>query len=174
MKRIIFLFTALLTVQPLWAQSSDDFPNATDSTADVSYAPISVFTNGPGKIYIFQRGRTVVDGQMLPVGSSLLLVAVPDPGYQFVSWYPVIVFTFTEVTLDLQGNPNPPITSIVVSPVPKPVDRRILDSEVQPVIVLYDDPGVKVITQGFGWQANFEPISPPGRRRHTIEGTPPR
>lgn len=173
MKRIVLLLITILMIQSVWAQSSGDVPGATDPTANISVAPVYAFTNGPGRIYIFDRNQTVVDGELLPVGSRFRLVAVPDPGYQFVSWYPVHVFTFTEVTLDSQGNPNPPTTSIVVSPVPQPVDRRVLKSEVQPITVLFDD-GLTLITEGFGWQVNFEPIPPPKHRRDAIEGTPPR
>ena len=173
MKRIVLLLATILMVQSLWAQLSDNFPDATGSAADVSYAPVYVFTNGPGKIYIFDRNETVVDGQMLPVGGRFRLVAVPDPGYEFVSWYPVNVFITTVVTFDAEGNPNPPTTSIDASPVPQPVDHRVLKSEVQPITVLYDD-GLTLITEGSGWQANFEPKPSPGRRRHVLEGTPPR
>lgn len=173
MKRIVLLLAAMLVVQPLWAQSSGEVPDATDPTSNISLAPVYVFTNGPGRIYIFERGQTVVDGEMLPVGSRFRLVAVPDPGYEFVSWYPVDVFTITVVTFDSEGNPNPPTTSIDASPVPQPVDRRVLHSEVQPITVLFDD-GLTLITESFGWQANFQPISSPGRRRYAIEGTAPR
>lgn len=170
MKRIVLLLAAILVVQPLWAQSLDGFTGAAGPTANVSVAPVYVFTNGPGKIYIFDRNQTVVDGQILPVGSRFRLVAVPDPGYQFVSWYPVNVFITTVVTFDGDGNPNPPTTSIDASPVPRPVDRHVLNRDVQPVTVLFDD-GITLIAEGFGWQANFEPLPLSRRKSPLVEGT---
>lgn len=169
MKRIFVLLATVLAVQPLWAQLSVDLPDTADPAADVSFAPVDVFTNGPGRIYIFERGRSVADGQMLPVGSRIRLIAVPDPGYEFVSWYPVNVFSFTEVTLGADGNPATTNYSVVASPVPRPVNHHILDREVLPLTVLYDVPGVRVITQSLGWQANFEPIPLSRRKSPKIE-----
>jgi hypothetical protein len=68
------------------------------------------------------------------------------------------VFTLVEVTLDLEGNPNPPVTSTVVSAVREFTSEPLLRFTMPPVVLLYDYPGVRTITMTEGWQANFVPV----------------
>ncbi len=115
-------------------------------------APLLVFTNGSGSVSPLQYG------QLLEVGQTYSMQGIPGDGYVFSSWQPVNVFTFTEVTFDGSGEPLPPTTNTVLSPVWSYTYSSTLDFTMQPVVVIYDYPGVRTITQGFGWQANFEPV----------------
>ena len=55
------------------------------------------------------------------------------------------------------GNTNT-VVAVVGSPVPTYTNQPSLDFVMQPVVVIADNPGVMTITQGSGWQANFEPV----------------
>lgn len=163
MKGLVTLLATVLAVQPLLAQLAED-SSSSDPTANGLLAPVYAFTNGPGQIRIYEQGHVVDAGELLPIGSKCHLVAVPGPGYQFVNWNPVTVFTLTEVTSGAEGSPGETNTSVIVSPISKYVDHPKLENEVQPITTLYELPGVRTITEGQGWQANFEPVSSPGRR----------
>ena len=149
---LLLLLAGIMAEQPLPAQLIDDAQSfAGNNKRNVSYAPLSLTINGAGRIFPFY------DGQMLRVGRNYLMIVVPDRGYVFSGWTKVNVFTFTEFTLDPSGNPNPPIYSTVLSSVPTNIRNPILGFEMEPINVLYDVPGVRIITQSFGWEANFVP-----------------
>lgn len=117
--------------------------------ADVSYAPLFVFTNGAGKVVPFS------DGQMVEVGRRCTMVAIPEQGYVFTNWSPVNVFIITEYVSVVPFGPPYPVISFVVSPVPQFISDRVLRFTMQPVEVIYDDAGVRTVTRCSGWQANF-------------------
>jgi hypothetical protein len=118
-------------------------------------APLYLFTAGNGSITPLQNG------QSLEVGQTYDMTAVPDAGFAFSSWQPVQVFVFTQITLDAQGNPNPPITSTVASPVPQYTYDPDLEFTMQPEMSILNNPGVETITEDSGWQANFTPVPEP-------------
>ena len=120
--------------------------------AQTTNAPLSLFINGGGSV------SPLTNGESLVVGQNYNMVAIPAAGFAFSSWQPGTVFTFTEITLDQNGNPNPPVVSVVFSPVPIFTNEASLDFVMQPVVVIYDVPGVSTVTRGSGWQANFVPI----------------
>lgn len=120
--------------------------------AQTTNAPLSLFINGGGSV------SPLTNGESLVVGQSYTMVATPDPGFAFTSWEPVNVFTFTEVVIDAYGNPLPPVVGTVVSPVPNYTYEPSLSFVMQPVVVIYDVPGVRTVARGAGWQANFEPV----------------
>jgi hypothetical protein len=124
--------------------------------AAVACAPLFLYTNGPGRIYAFQDGRQIQDGQMLEVGGKLTLIAIPDEGYKFKNWNPVNVNIFVLSYLDPSGNTNT-ITTIVPQFLPQTIGGFILKSEVQPEVVINDNPDISLIGAA-GWQANFEPV----------------
>jgi hypothetical protein len=127
-----------------------------DTSATVAYAPLFLYTNGFGKIYIFQDGRQIQDGQMLEVGSKFTLIAIPGEGYKFKNWNPVNVNIFVLSYLDSSGNTNT-ITTIAPQIQPQTIGGFILKSEVQPEVVINDTPEIS-LTGDVGWQANFEPV----------------
>ena len=150
MKTITLLLLALtLAVQQLPAQMPDAIQDFANNDRHASYAPLNLFINGSGTVFPFH------DGQMLHIRLQYSIVAVPDPGYIFTNWTKVVVFTFTEITINAQGQPNPPITSTVLSSVPTNIRSPRLEFTMQPEEVIYNDPGVRIITEGIGWQANF-------------------
>src|SRR5690242_16946335 len=112
MKIIHALLLAFALVAPqVPAQTSDDVPGSAAKNRDVSYAPLSLFISGEGKIVPFD------DGQMLRVGHDYVMRAIPDRGYVFTNWTPVILLTFTEFIIDPSGHPIPRSTT-VASPSP--------------------------------------------------------
>jgi hypothetical protein len=119
--------------------------------AQTTNAPLSLFIVGGGSV------SPLTNGESLVVGQNYNMVASPDAGFAFTGWQPVNVFTFTEVALDQYGNPLPPVVSTVVSPVPAYTYEASLSFVMQPVTVIYDVPG-RTVTEGTGWQANFEPV----------------
>ncbi len=122
---------------------------------DTNTAPLYLFIAGSGEISQLQNG------QMLNVGQDYEMTALPDAGFIFSSWQQVNIFTFEQITIDANGNPNPPIISQVTSPVPPSVFQPVLDFTMQPEMVLLNNPGVETITQSSGWQANFTPTPEP-------------
>jgi Divergent InlB B-repeat domain len=120
--------------------------------AQSTNAPLYLSINGGGNV------SPLTNGQLLVVGQSYNMVATPDAGFAFTSWEPVNVFTTTEVVLDAYGNPLPPVVSIVAALIPAFTYEASLSFVMQPVTVIYDVPGVRTVTKGSGWQANFEPV----------------
>lgn len=119
-----------------------------------STTPLYLFTTGSGQISPF------TDGEFLTVGQTYEMQAIPDSGFMFGSWQPINIFTFTEFTLDAEGNPNPPISSTVLSPEPIYSEEPVLDFTMQPLTVILDTPA-RTVTESFGWQANFVPAPEP-------------
>jgi hypothetical protein len=120
----------------------------------VAYASLMLFTNGAGSISPIQNG------QLLEVGQTYDMEAIPDSGFVFSSWQPVNIFTYTEVTFDPDGETNPPIISSVLSPVPDYSYQQALEFTMQPVMVILDQP-YNTLTESSGWQANFVPVPEP-------------
>ena len=153
MKSFFILLAVTLAVQTLPAQPAEDTPGSVPVTNGVSFSPLYVFTNGPGRILPFQ------DGQPLEVGRIYKIIAFPDRDCEFTNWQPVNVFIFTETTLNMNGTTNPPVTSVVASPVPEYYPDFALKFTNQPVQVLFDVPGVRTVSRAVGWQANFVAIT---------------
>jgi len=120
----------------------------------VSYAPLHLFINGAGGV------SPVLNGEMLEVGRSYTMTAIPDTGFSFSSWQPVSVFTFTSFIVDVGGGVSTNV-SVIASPVPEYINTPSLSFTMQPEILVYDNPGVSTLTEGRGWQANFEPVPEP-------------
>jgi hypothetical protein len=136
----------------LSAQSADDFQTPTVQSHTIAYEPATLLTNGPGQIW------PIRSGEMVRVGQSYLVIPIPARGYEFESWQLANVFTFTEYTVDAQGHLYPPITTMVISPVPKYNYDPIFSYDALPGRTLYDVPGVITIVQSEGWIANFVPV----------------
>jgi Divergent InlB B-repeat domain len=124
------------------------FADCGHAQGTVTEAPLPLFINGAGQVTPYQ------DGQMLQVGQSYEMTAIPDAGSLFSSWQPVNVFTFVQAQFDAAGNPLPPIISTVDSPVPSYSLDPVLDFTMQAPSVIANNPGLSV-TQSSGWQANF-------------------
>jgi hypothetical protein len=121
------------------------------ASAQGTLVPLSLFINGGGTVSPF------TNGEPLEVGQTYKMVATPDGGFVFSSWRPVNVFTFTVITRNPDGSTNPPVISVVPSPVPTYTNQASLSFTMQPVTVLQDTPS-RTLTETTGWQANFEPI----------------
>ncbi len=85
---------------------------------------------------------------------------IPDSGSVFSSWQPVNVFTLFEVVWDASGNQYTN-TSSVAALIPEYVETSVLTFTVQPGQVLLDNPGVTMLTESRGWQANFVAVPEP-------------
>ncbi|MEI6195447.1 MAG: hypothetical protein WCS42_14065 [Verrucomicrobiota bacterium] len=148
MRRIgLFLVALNLAVQSLTAQMLDSHRPA---HCNWTNAPLALFINGAGGIVPYE------DGQMLRVGRSYTMMALPDRGYAFDNWQPVNVFTATTIYLDMNGEfvTN---TARTVSPRAEYIHHRALRFMMQPETVVVDNsPSLKIISSK-GWQANFVP-----------------
>jgi hypothetical protein len=99
------------------------------------------------------------------------VTAVPADGYVFTGWQEANVFISWQVTVDGNGNANPPVTSTVVSIVLGTASTQPqLNFTLQALDVIYDDPGVSTISEGFGWQADFAPVPEPATMALTVSG----
>ena len=125
--------------------------SAARSHAQDTTAPLYLSISGAGSV------SPLTNGEPLEVGQAYKMVAVPGTGFAFSSWQPVNVFTFTTCVIDTNGNTNP-VVSLVASLVPTYTNQSSLDFVMQPVVTIVDNPGVMKVTQGSGWQANFEPV----------------
>ncbi len=118
----------------------------------VIYAPLFLFTSGAGSVSPLQ------DGQLLEVGQTYDMEAIPDDGYVFSSWQPVNVFNFSQIVYDpitlLPASTN---MSTVPSPVPNFIEQPLLAFTMQPESVIVDTPSL-MTTENSGWQANFVPV----------------
>jgi hypothetical protein len=121
----------------------------------VLYAPLFLFTNGAGSISPLQ------DGQLLEVGQTYDMKAIPDDGYVVSSWQPVDV---AELAIQIGTDPSTgqPIfqTSLVAQPQPEFTVESVLEFTMQPESVILDTPS-HMITESSGWQANFVPVPEP-------------
>lgn len=140
---LVFLTLFCLTVR-LSAQVSGEEPKSSSQTK----APLELFTTGSGRIIPYQNG------QMLSIGKSYTMTAIPDRGYAFAGWNRVNVFIFIETFSDGSGNLATSIHT-VVSPIGEWIKKRPLQFQVQPGEVIFDQPRVRTIVQRSGWQANF-------------------
>jgi hypothetical protein len=121
----------------------------------VTNAPLYLYINGSGSVLPLQNGQSLV------VGQTYDMQGIPDAGFEFSSWQPVNVFDSTTITLDSNGDPNPPVVSITASPVPVFTLQPDLEFTMQPQVVLFDIPGVRTVTRGQGWQVDFVPVPEP-------------
>jgi hypothetical protein len=117
-------------------------------------APLFLYTNGAGSITPLQ------DGQLLEVGLSYDMTAIPDSGSVFSSWQPVNVFTQTTFVIDENGITNS-LVSVTAAPVSSYTTQPLLEFTMQPTTVILNNPGVSTITENSGWQANFAQVPEP-------------
>jgi hypothetical protein len=151
-KRLCLLLTFILAAQTLPAQTTDDPPDSALVTNEVSYSPLYLFTNGPGWIFPFE------DGQMLEVGRTYRMLAIPDRDNEFTNWQPVNLFTFTEILHHFPGDDGYIVTSTLASPLPEYYSDPVLEFTNQPEEVILDTPA-RTITKSLGWQANFVAVT---------------
>ena len=127
-----------------------------ESRAQGTLAPLYLFTSGAGSITPFQNG------DLLQVGQSNNMTAIPDSGYAFSSWQLVNVFIITQTNFDSGGNPIlPPITSVDPSPVPQFTYQPELGFNVQPLMEISGGGQNPNIAEIVGWQANFVAVPEP-------------
>lgn len=150
MKNIWITLALTLVALPASAQTS----SGNNKSSPVLQAPLLVFTNGSGRIVPYENG------QLLEVGREYVITAVPDAGYAFEGWNAFTLFVIVEYLAD-----GSVITNTVLSPVPinDQLKTRALRFTAGQPDVIFDDPGVRTITQIEGWQANFVPANTPGQ-----------
>ena len=129
------------------------FLTSHSSGQETTYAPLQIFTNGPGRISPLQAG------QMLVVGQNYSLAAMPDAGFAFHNWEWVDVFI--ETTRSTNG-PGEVVTNVQTTVTSKHrfFTRPDLIFTAQPVFVqvLSDQ---LTTTSAYGWRANFGPAREP-------------
>jgi hypothetical protein len=125
--------------------------------AQGTLTPLDLFTVGNGSITPFQNG------QLLEVGQNYEMTAIPDPGFDFSSWQPVEVFTYTAFQLDyINGNViTNTISNVFDVAAPTYTTQPVLDFTMQAVTNINDNPGISTLTESSGWQANFEAVPEP-------------
>jgi len=119
----------------------------------IAYAPLQVFTNGPGRISPFHSG------QMLEVWGTYSMVAIPDPGFSFISWEWVDVFLKTTRITNSTGGMSTNIEKTVTSK-QQFFATAELSFIVRPVFeTIHSD--VLSTASMYGWRANFGPVREP-------------
>jgi hypothetical protein len=118
-------------------------------------SPLFLFTNGSGQIFAFDKGRLVKNQELLNVGSKFLLFPYANPGYRFINWNPVNVYTITTYEIGIDGSTNE-IDNIISDPQVQTVKTFILKSTIQPEETVTETSLLKIVV-GQGWQANFAP-----------------
>ena len=113
-------------------------------------ATFFVFTNGSGSITPLQNG------QLLQVGQSYEMTAIPNTGYVFDSWQPITVFIDTTVFTNGDGSVDS-ITNIISSPQPQYFSQPALDFVMQSPVTIISN-SLMTISVASGWQANFVPV----------------
>jgi hypothetical protein len=133
-----------LTSMPVLADGRPAAPN------NRTRAQLLLTTTGPGRVLPFH------DGQILSVGPTYTMIAVPKHGQAFAGWSYLNVFTLTQVEITLSGGVplTNTITNTAVSPTSIFSKNRILRFTVQPPLVLFATNG-NSLTRQFGFQANF-------------------
>jgi hypothetical protein len=116
----------------------------------MQYAPLELFTNGPGRITPLHAG------QMLEVWQTYNMAATPDPGAAFYNWEYVDVFIrTTRVTNDSGGV----ITNVQTTVTSK--NQFFISPELiftaRPVFVAVHSDQLTT-TSAYGWRANFGPV----------------
>jgi hypothetical protein len=141
-----------LTLIALLTVVTASFPG--QCPAQGTFAPLFLFTSGSGSVTPLQNG------QLLEVGQSYEMTAIPDSGSVFSSWQPANVFVFTYITFGPEGGPISTNTSVISSLVPNFIEQADLSFIMQAPQVVSDTPNL-MITENSGWQANFEAIPEP-------------
>ncbi len=120
---------------------------------EAQYAPLEVFTSGPGRI------SPLYAGQMLEVWQTYNMMATPDPGAAFCNWEYVDVFIQTTRTTDGAGGVATNVQKAVTSK-----HQFFRDSELiftaRPVVVSVHNDQLTT-TSAYGWRANFGPARAP-------------
>jgi len=147
------IFIALAAV--LFASLEPGPAFAQSLKAPAVYAPLLLVNNGGGRV------ESLRDGEMLKVGRNYFMTASPNRGYVFAVWRRVNGFDYVSVTLDVHGNPSPPVTSTVLSPIPSLDKNPVLNFTMPPEDLLFDSPGVETITKRLGWEAVFVKATAP-------------
>lgn len=118
-------------------------------------APLYLYTSGDGSITPYQSG------QMLEVGQTYDITAVPDAGYEFSSWQPVDVFIFTTTNYNNGVPILPPVVSIVPSVEETNIYVSDLEFTMQDVMQVSSEGSDPDIVRAFGWQADFVAVPEP-------------
>lgn len=147
MKHICLVLAITFLTQHLPAQPPRDLQNLDRHAVD---APLALFTTGEGEVLPFEYG------QMLEVGRTYFMLAIPDRGYVFKNWTPIQVSTFTLFVLDEWGNRIVVSNSVTLIPMQEPIREPILRFTMQTTEVIFTNE-LAVITSTTGWQANFAP-----------------
>ena len=119
-------------------------PCSAVTTSGVSWTALYLSTTGAGSIAPFYTG------EVLQAGTNYVMTAIPAAGYSFTNWNPINVFTFTSCVA-----PTNSIVSIVAQPQTNFIEGAVLHFTMQPEQVILTTPGIRTITKGVGWQANF-------------------
>lgn len=157
MKEFCFAFLVLLGAQTVPAQESTPAPAAVSEHELVP--ALTLITNGPGSIFIFQDGHLLPHGRTPAVGHRIELLALPDKGFVLSNWNPVNVYTLGSTIID--NLTDPPTTntqtSTVLSPVSAFTKSPWIRFKLESPTVEYDA-NEMFLARALGWEANFVPI----------------
>ena len=144
MNRLASLIIVVLAAACLACRSSGQVTN---------YAPLEVFTNGPGRISPLHAG------QLLEVWQTYSMEAIPDAGFAFYNWEWVDVFIETTRITNGSGGVVTNVQKTVTSK-NRFFNRPELIFIARPVLVevLSDQ---LTTTSAYGWRANFGPVREP-------------
>jgi hypothetical protein len=117
------------------------------------YAPLEIFTNGPGRISPLHAG------QMLEVWRTYSMEAIPDSGFTFHSWESVDVFIQNTLITNGSGGVFTNVQKTVTSR-NQFFTRPELIFKARPILVSVHSNQLAT-TSAYGWRANFGPVREP-------------
>jgi Divergent InlB B-repeat domain len=121
---------------------------------DNSDAPLLLTSTVGGKICASRNGKIIPAGTPVKVGTTYQLQAMPDAGYVFQNWTPIVV---SAVVLNSQ------IDEVVTNTISTPASfarNASWSAKTQPTQVLVDAADSLMVIKTLGWQANFTPKLP--------------
>ena len=117
------------------------------------YAPLEVFTNGPGQISPLHAG------QLLEVWQTYSMVASPDAGAAFHNWEYVDVFIQTTRMTNGAGGVVTNVQKAVTSKNQFFTNSELIFTARPAFVTVHNDQ--LTTTSAYGWRANFGPAREP-------------
>jgi len=144
--RFHYLFMKKFTLASLFILAMVCF--GSQNYAQGTEAPLYLFTVGSGAVTPLQNG------QLLEVGQSYDMTAIPDLGSTFGSWQAI------NVVVNIEHIPGQSTTTnVTIEPLAEYIQTPTLTFTMQAPTEVVS--GFGAIIGNSGWQANFEPVPEP-------------